>query len=184
MNLEGYLTIESKDKYGRLIDFKRQSLNSYVMAFIDLLCIQMSTTTQSMTDTGNTTRSVNISTNNFDATSAAGTTTYGMRVGTGTNAVAIGNYALQTPIAHGNGSGQLAHGATTVSLFSTVGTSRQFTVSRTFTNNSGAGITVNEVGIYVRGVSAFYFMIERTLSTLTINNATSSTVTYTIKVTV
>lgn len=184
MNFDIFITLEGRDKYGRLTDFTKFKANSAVMGFIDLLCLQMGQAITTVTDTGNTGRSVSIVAINLYVVAAAGTITHGIRVGTGTNAVAIGDYALQTAIVHGNSSGQLSHAAVAVGTPGTSGTSRQFTVSRTFTNNSGAGITVNEIALYTNWNNSYYFCIDRTLNTFTINNGSSKTVTYTIKVTV
>jgi dUTPase len=60
-------------------------------------------------------------------------------------------------------------------------------MARTFTNNSGADITVNEVGLIVKdyyGTTVGYFMIEHSALTFTVANGTSGTVTYTISATV
>jgi hypothetical protein len=120
----------------------------------------------------------------------AGDDTFGIQVGTGTTAVAIDQYALAGKIAHGAGTGQLQYGAMSVlTPPQTVGNKRQFTAARTFTNLSGADITVNEVGLVVQapdtGGTPHKFLIERTVMATpkVIPNGGSSTWTYTISVT-
>lgn len=185
MNFDILITLEGRDKYGRLTDFTKFKANSAVMGFIDILCTQMSQVNQTITDTGGTPRASTPPANTqFSVNAAAGTVTYGIRVGTGTATVVIGDYALQTAIGHGSSSGLLSYAACAVGVPGTSGTSRQFTVSRTLTNNSGANITVNEIALYTNYASAYYFCVDRTLNTFTINNGSSKTVTYTIKVTV
>lgn len=194
MKLEAYIQIETKDKYGQLKYFYKTLANSFVLAFIDILYSNAAQTTQSVKDTSNTLRTVGCFAGStgawqwFTMNEGAGAATYGILVGTGTNAVAITDYALQTQIANGTSSGQLQYGTNSISAPATVSTSRQFTVSRTFTNVSGGNITINEVGLATTTTGGcgitYKYLIDRTLSTFTITNGYSSTVTYTIKVTV
>jgi hypothetical protein len=93
----------------------------------------------------------------------------------------VAKYALAAKIANGTGAGQLQYGAVSITAPATIGQKRQITVARVFTNNSGASITVNEVGLVVSGI--YYFLIERTLSTNAIANLASATWTYTISIT-
>lgn len=74
--------------------------------------------------------------------------TYGIVIGTGTNAVTNTDYRLQTKIAQGAGAGQMSHGAMIFVTTAIVGANVDFVTKRTFTNNSGAQITVNEAGTY------------------------------------
>lgn len=185
MKFELYIAVEEKDKNGQLKYFSRRKANSLVLNFIDLLSIQMSQVAQNLTDFGGTSRAVAAASVVFRATAGAGTITNGIRVGTGTNAVAVTDTTLQTAITHGTGAGQLSHGANSVGAPVTSGTSRQFTISRTFTNNTASAITVNEIGLVGDGAgSAYNFLIDRTLNSFTINAAASKTVTYTIRITV
>ena len=74
---------------------------------------------------------------------------YGIVVGTGTNAEANDDYALQTQIAHGVGAGQLDHGA--VGLTAPVSNGNvDLVVTRAFTNGSGGQINVREMGVYMK----------------------------------
>ena len=116
----------------------------------------------------------------------SGNNNYGIVVGTGTNAVTISNYALQTKIATGTGAGELSYGACTVDSDVTIdGSTAYFQIYRTFTNSSGAGITIQEIGIIklITGTS-YYFLLERSLSENTIADAASATLTYKISITV
>lgn len=73
----------------------------------------------------------------------AGNDALGLIVGTGTTAVNIDDQVLATQILHGTTSGKLSYGAVTV----TAPSGDSCTISRTFTNNSGGTIVVNEFGI-------------------------------------
>ncbi len=183
MKFETFITIELRDKEGHLYERKKFRPNSYVRALIDLLFpgFQAANFTNGGVDTGGTTRTLAQTYMLLNA--GTGVTTYGIRVGTGTNAVTISDYTLQTPIAEGSGAGQLLHSAVTFNSPSTSGSTRQFNVMRTLTNNSGNSITVKEIALYA-SFNSNYFMIERTLNTFTILNGASATVTYTISVTV
>jgi hypothetical protein len=94
---------------------------------------------------------------------AAGVDAHGLVVGTGTNAVAPGDYNLQTKIAHGTGAGQLSYGADSLSALPTTdGNTRYFEHQRIFTNNSGADITVYEFGAIAKAYSTTqYFLMCR-----------------------
>lgn len=108
--------------------------------------------------------------------------TFGIVVGTGTNAVALGDTALQTIIAHGSGSGQLSHQA--VGFVGTVldGQTAKFQITRNLVNNSGGQIVVREAGIYVNynisGVTQHKFCIVRDLHQVTVNATQTLGVTY------
>lgn len=80
----------------------------------------------------------------------AAETTRGIVLGTGTTAVAIDDYKLQTQIAHGSGAGQLDHKLQTVDAFQVVGGVASFRMRRQFENLSGGTITIKEAGIYAR----------------------------------
>lgn len=73
----------------------------------------------------------------------------GIVVGTGTNAVAPTDVALQTRIAHGTGAGQLEYLSSDGKL-ATIDTGTDtgsFILTRLFRNSSGNTITINEVGV-------------------------------------
>lgn len=181
MKIEMWITIT--DEKGRIE--KHVRANSPVLNMIDLMQIQMSQVTLSVTDTTGTNSNAGASSSNFKAIGGAGDANLGIVVGTGTGAVVIGDTALGTKIAHGSSPTQLSYGATSVGLPQTSGTSRQFTISRTFTGNPTTAVNVTEVGIYVNGGGTTrQFCIDRTLNSFTVGAGASKTVTYTIKVTV
>ncbi|MBA7546099.1 hypothetical protein ES705_38482 [subsurface metagenome] len=87
----------------------------------------------------------------------AGIDTFGILVGSGTNAESFEDYFLQTQIADGAGAGQLAHGAQQPHAVSYGDTTLTDLLVRYFNNNSGGNIGVNEV--------ALVFLFERMLVT-------------------
>ncbi len=114
----------------------------------------------------------------------AGNTSYGPVVGSGTGAFDFDNYALGTLIAHGTGAGQLQYGLTTFNAPQTSGNDRYFEIIRTFQNQSGGDITVNEIGLYGNSGGVYYCLAREVLgSSITVPNGQTLTVTYKIKVT-
>lgn len=140
-----------------------------------------------MTDITGTSRAITwFATTRCQVNAPEGNTNYGIRVGTGTNAVTISDYALQTAIAHGNAAGQLYHEAVTFGIPTTSGKTRYFEFWRSFANNSGGDITVNEIGLYIYPTSqSYYYMYLRDVlsSGVTLNNGQALTVKYRITVT-
>jgi hypothetical protein len=159
---KAYWEIEIRDKNGKLLERKRFKSHSWLRQFIDWLrmcAYQLKTTatvnTMTINDVTNTARTVpNTSTQYAGAfvmgyNAPANTSDYGLVVGSGDAPNSISTYALASQIIHGSGSGQLIYGATTVeAVANPSGGDLQFRVIRPFTNNSGASVTVKEVGIY------------------------------------
>lgn len=84
---------------------------------------------------------------------AAGDTTKGIVVGTSNAAFGISQYNLQALIPHGGGASQLSYAAMATPaepVFSTPNILLE--ISRDFANNSGAAVTVREIGLkgYIR----------------------------------
>jgi len=115
--------------------------------------------------------------------------TKGLRVGTGTTTVTPTDYELASKIAHGSGAGQMVYGAMTWEAVEVVGNVSRFRVSRVFTNNSGASITVREIGgaLYQTdsGAVARYLLYLRDVlaSPSTVPDGASITVRYRFSVT-
>ena len=121
-----------------------------------MVYVRMKQASLLITDTGGVGRTISPHAYNFWVKNAAGNTAFGIRVGTGNTAVAIDNYALETPIAEGTGVGQMEHLICTVSAPTVAAPNCSFIVSRAILNNSGAEITGREAGIYAK-LNATYF---------------------------
>ena len=198
MKFDIYATVELKDAKGKTTLKFTKPLNSYVLGLIDILQGLFNATAApsnvSIPDTANSARAfntLNLLWNNgypmgFQANAASANDTYGIQIGTSNTAIGIADYHLNTKITHGTTSGKLQYGACSIGAAGTTGTTRQFTISRTFTNLSGGDITVEEVGLILGAYyssSYGYFMIEHSLLNFTVTNGTSGTVTYTISAT-
>ena len=72
----------------------------------------------------------------------------GIVVGTGTNAVTVTDFALQTPIADGTDSGQLEYLSCGMTNYRISGNTGSFDIERLFRNSSGGSITINEIALY------------------------------------
>jgi len=137
----------------------------------------------------------------WSVTAASGNSSYGIVVGSGASAGSTPSptaYKLVAQIPQGTSSGQIEYGATSVGSVSQSGQTTQFTISRSFTNVSGATLTVTEIGIivYVTGfamttvstasaVSSDYFLIAYDIpsSAISVQNGQTLTITYTFSVT-
>lgn len=188
MRIEGYYTVEIRDKTGQLLRRIKRKSKSYVRALDDYLNCQMAQTTPTVTDISGNTHSAYFHATNFAMNGAAGDTNRGVVFGTGNTAVDISDNALDALIAHGTDSGKLSYGANAFSSPAVSGSSCSFTITRTGTNNSGASIAVAEIGLHMYGrdsVSYSYYLACRDVlaSAFSVPANGAITVVYTIKVT-
>lgn len=118
-------------------------------------------TTIAIKDITNTSRDWNQTGMSITAGVANGS--YGIVVGTGTAAISLDAYKLDTIIAHGSGSGQLYYQAMAVTQpAKPTGSMYRSVFIRELTNLSGGSITVNEVGLYGTHGS-YYYVLARDL---------------------
>ena len=184
MNIKLFINCKITDKFGNIVSEKEQQANSLVKAFAAAIRSQFCAASETLvTDTGGAVR-------NLSATSVvvcvAGATviTDGIVIGTGTDAVTISDYQLQTRIAHGTGAGQMQYGTQTFDSSTTVsGSNCYFQMARVFTNNSGGTITVKEVGIY-SSISTYDFMLDRTLIDQAVTDGQTLTLQYKFQISV
>lgn len=139
----GTLSIEVRSRTGIILKRHRQPIHSWVMNALRVHANKMANAFVSpMTGTGGA--GISSIASNFGNSTVDGR---GIVIGTGTNASTFLDQALQTKIASGTGAGQMVVGSQSLVTTLTTGIV-QSVVERTFANNSGAEITVNEVGIY------------------------------------
>jgi len=154
-NLEVYYRILIHDKNGNLIKRTRwRKSRSYVIQFLEILYGQLNTVDYGITDTGGVERTLdwNYGGANFAVNADPALDKFGIVVGKGTTPPTNEDYALELQIPQGTATDQLDHASCSVSTPAVVGANVDLAVSRTFTNSSPAEITVNEIGIYARGV--------------------------------
>lgn len=185
MKIDTYIKFTGIDKYGNIIaERKEEKCHSLVQGFMaSFYSMSFNVSVANVPDTSNTNRTISTSQSHWNNSGygGAGTTTSGIVAGTGTNAVAITDYALQTLIAHGTGAGELQYAAEIlVSAWTVSGSTSFFSRSRALTNNSGGDITINEVG-HIGNISssAYKILTERTLPTpYLVANGTGVIITY------
>lgn len=171
----------------------RRVSRSFVQQFLKLLNVHMEHayggghTGPQVTDTSNTTRTLTfIAADSHLAVDAPeDNDTYGIVVGSDNTAESNTQYVLGTQIADGTGAGQLDYGAHVWIDAQVVGANVDLQIQRTFINNSGGGVTVEECGIYVKSYNVYFFMIIRDVTgTVTVNDGQTLTVDYTLRTTV
>ena len=156
---KAYLTAVVKDADGKVVKVHRQWSHSPTSNFINILlpynwyAVSGKTTTLVTTNNSSYTVSETAGSNSnpfYYPNSVSFYPTYlaMIQVGSGSQSNAFSAYSLGAPIANGSGAGQLVYGSPSVSTSPAVnGSSVSFTISQTFTNNSGGTITVTEVGV-------------------------------------
>ncbi len=180
-------------KTGNVLEQVSKKSESYVRQFLELLFVQMTKPPRNygidVRDTSNTVRTVvvyDMQASNYnyllDVREAAAGANYGIRVGTGNTAPTINDYAIETPIAHGAGAGQLQYDTVTFGTPASDATTSQLVVTRNFSNASGGAIIVEEVGLICRAfylTAAGYFLIIRdTTGGINVPNGQTLTVNY------
>ena len=121
--------------------------------------------------------------NGLHENSASGS--FGIKVGTGSTAFSVENFALATVIAPGNAASQLAHQPMVYPIVSYADKVWTNVISRIFNNNSGGEITVREIALYssvhIFGGSGTFMMERSVLETpVLIANGAQLTVSYTL----
>jgi len=216
-NIDIRLTVTIKDKNGKIIKQHKQHSHSFLMNFAAMLATAMLNPFASIKNfyyfkiTAGTWYSIDTSyayqNDLFTMLDSSNDSSYGIVVGTGTATPTPNDFELENQIINGTGSGQLVYGAHSISP--TPGTSAlqagtstpssgvltpsnnttSFSVSRTFQNQSGASITVSEVGImsmteeYSEVYNPVLLIHDLLSSAITIPNGGVMGITYTISVT-
>lgn len=122
---------------------------------------------------------------------------FGIVVGMGTTPVSMGDYYLETPITHGNGTNQMLYYGGFAEDFTIGANYAEFSIFKAIENNSGASININEYGLVVvsdtnTGLSSIsnnynsLIMISRNVlsSPIVVNNQQILKVSYTFRVVV
>jgi hypothetical protein len=204
---KAYWEIEVRDKNGKLLEHRRIKSHSWLRQFITILKGEFATRHATTVGNGNalvvdetgtsrnypahTTTPFNCNLTNLSTLGDAGDVTHGVVVGTSDTPNALNTYALGGKITHGTGSGQLLYNVETVEdVINPSGNDLQFRITRTFSNNSGASVTVKEVGLLVKKIdqtgTARSFLVARDVlpSPSSIPDGATMTLRYIIKITV
>lgn len=193
-SMQLYYQLEVHDiKSGKLVRRTRKyRARSFLVAYIQhIRGFWNNAIESSLIDTAGASGNIDIPGNVplFNVNAAIGVVTNGLRVGTGTTAVAMDDNKLETEVAEGTGAGQMTHGASTISTHASGSTEASFTAVRTFSNSSGGTITVTETGVYCASdnsggtIKNFALIRDVLSSSVAVTSGQVLTVTYTIKVT-
>jgi len=159
--LDVHLVAVVRDANGKVIKVHKQRSHSPTANFIGLMLpmVWFSNTNSSFTITnttggtcGNQPGGAPGSANIAYPNSGGNHNTYlvMIQVGSGQLSNPYNAHTLAAPISNGTGAGQLSYGSVSVPSGITVsGGSAYFTISQSYTNNSGNTITITEVGIIV-----------------------------------
>ena len=180
--------VEVTDKDGKVLQRISAPSRSFVRQWYDLMSGHFDNVSRMIKDTAGVNQSCAPHERSWLVRSTvAGTTAWGHRVGKGTTAVTISDYALETPLEEGTGLDQFEHGAVTYAKPAVVGSTCSFWLRRSMLNSSGSTITgIKEIGIYTRVAATYYMLGVRDVlpSAVYVPNGGAITVTYTFKVTV
>lgn len=209
--IKAFWELEVRDKDGKVIYKHRQRSHSWVRNAYNLMFCQLAGKDAdagvgefgagylSYKDTGGTIKRGNwTGAITLDATSAdavgnayragAAIDDFGILVGSGTNAESFEDYALQTQIVDGTGSGELSHVEQEAPVDTyTAGTKTwKNELARYFNNNSGGVVTVNELALVDKSRAAaetpFLLMArDKLASAVNIPDTGQLKVTYTIQ---
>ena len=192
-NLQAFYQIQIKSPDGKIrFDTHLRESHSFIFQFLEMIqyCFRR-TTMSNITDVGGVSRSFGMS--NWDITlfdvlrAAQGNSTYGIVVGSGTNAESNTDIALQTKIANGSGAGQLLYGNHSYINTKIVGANVDYEMSRTFMNDSGGSVTINEIGIYSKmydGSYRYVCLVRDLTGGVTVTDGNSIFVRYVLRTTV
>ena len=179
--------VEVTDKDGKVIQRISAPGRSFVRQWYDAMSGMADNVLRVVKDTGGTNQNCTPHAFCFFALAAIGVTSHGIRIGKGSTAVTISDYALETPLEEGTGLDQFEHQASTYGKPAVVASSCSFWLRRSMINNTGDTISaIREIGIYTR-VAAGYFMLgvrDVLPGVVAVPDGGAITVTYTIGVTV
>jgi len=190
MNVKAYLKIKVINEKGKCVYYRRYRSRSFVIGFLNTLFTNLSG--QRITNINTSGGSYTISQGDAIAVNdGSNDNNYGIQIGTGTTAPSITDTRLSQLITNGTGPGQMQYGGVNVTgpVTNTTNNTGYITVTRTFTNNSGASITVSEVGLVAYsgtlGLASnqYYLIIYDLLPTpITVPNGSSLSISYEIQV--
>lgn len=196
VGLGGEVEVQVHDKDGNMVKSFKQPMHTFVKNAGDVIKTAFGTPcdeatmcyVEDITGSSQPMRySEQDSVGDYCISAGAENDNFGILIGTNDAAWAWAQYALSGKIAHGTSGGQMSYGATTESLVENTGAPAKTVLQRSFDNNSGADITVREIGWFLTAKAAaevvFYFMIARDVITATtVPNGGRLTVTYNILV--
>lgn len=165
MDDKGILDISIEVENPATGDRRVVQTNSWVKQMAQMvLCHLSNANVGSVQDTSGSNQTITPSDSNpWQVVAGAGVINRGLVVGTGTTAVDKDDNDLQTVISNGTGTGNLSYGAQQITGPTAISGGYRVTLTRQVDNNSGAEITIEEIGIRVIHGSSQFFLILRDL---------------------
>ena len=152
--------------------------NSLLKQFIQLLTVQLSQTNQTIKKTNGVDQAGGVYASNFACNADADLTLIGIVIGTGITPVTMTDYKLQTQVTT-----NIAHAAVSFAVENPDTSTWRIAITRGFTNNTGATLSVKEVGLYVFFTASSYVVCaDRTLYAVDVPSGVTLTLTYRITV--
>lgn len=164
-----YYQINKYNKDGKLVKkTRKRKAKSFVKAFVTSIASDMNDENYYTTPTiGGNTQNVNKyvmmrmsvcglqsglvnETYRGDSTWYTSSTDAGIILGTGTTAVTSSDYAIETMVPYGTGSGEMIYYGCWTYNYNVAGSTAGFDIERIFQNSSGGSITINELALYSR----------------------------------
>jgi len=196
------LTFKITDANGTVIKEWTEPAHSLNTNFATIIWALWNAAQGELTDTGGTAIYIQgASGGAWAVTAPSGNTSYGIVVGSGATAGSTpspSTYKLSAQIPQGTSSGQIEYGAVSLTAVGVSGQTSSFTISRSFTNVSGASLSVTEIGlaVYITGfamtnvstssaITSDYILISYDIpsSAISVANGQTLTITYTFSVT-
>lgn len=188
--LGALVEIGAWDRQGKLYHQVREPSRSPVLAFIELLLVQMQpSVSQTIKDPLDADHTIAERAQNFNIEAAINVDTRGIIIGTDATAVDILNNKLIALIEDGTASGEMIYQVQQFDATVTIADpDATFDVWRNYNNNSGGTITVRETGIasdMVDSVGAIKkaLLIRDTPSSVAVSDGGGCYVKYTLKIT-
>jgi hypothetical protein len=160
--------------------YKWKRANSLIKAFAQGLKIGMGQAAETVKDVTGTDRTVGANAANLSVNAVSGVSSWGMVIGSDATPVSMSDYKLGAQITT-----NVDHSAVTVSMEYPDANTARVVISRTFTNNTGANVVIQEVGLYAKlGGTTYNFCIDRSLYSLLLPAGEAVVITYRISVSV
>jgi len=193
-NIDVRITITIKDKDGKIIKVHKQKSHSFVANFMYILGSFLADTQYNWTDTSGNVEQYYSGGAPLIYTLCATCSSLGscgIVIGTGTATPTPQDYKLGNQIANGTGSGQMQYNSPSFTTPAVSGNTTSMKITQSFQNQSGAPITVTEVGIQAlttnntnNGTTDYVLIVHDLLSSpITVANLSVLEITYTISVT-
>lgn len=161
----GICEMEVVSKDGKVLHSDKKPMDSFVDNLCDALAIVLlnSMTGIELVNTSNVAKTIFDYQQGSSVVALASDDSFGIVVGSGVGAFDHALYCLGTKIQEGVGAGQLLHGLEIATAPAWSATKWTFSKYRTFTNSSGAPVTVSEHGLYgkIYPNVVYYSMLAR-----------------------